>query len=115
MLEVRRNGEPFSGSEFCNGDDLRITCSIGNLGIYAWTVSEIVMGNDGAAVVGLGIATRELNGTTYTLVATRDGQSSMSTLSFTVSDILSGRNITCGEAGQAPTESQVVNILGMLC
>ena len=55
------------------------------------------------------------NGLTYTLVATSNGQSSMSTLSFIVSDLLNGRNITCGAAGQAPTESQVVNVLGMLC
>ena len=114
ILEVRHNGEPTSGSEFCNGDNLTLTCSIGNTAVYAWTVSGLVMGNDGAGVVGLDASTREVNGLTYTLVATSNGQSSMSTLSFTVSDLLNGRNNTCGAAGQVPTESQVVNVLGML-
>ena len=113
ILEIRHNGELTSVSEFCNGDNLSLTCSIGNLGTYAWTVSGLLLGNDGTATVGLGVSTREVNGTTYTLVATSNGQSSMSTLSFTVSDLLNGRNITCGEAGQAPTESQAVNVLGM--
>ena len=30
-LEVRHNGELTSMTEFCNGDDLRITCSLATL------------------------------------------------------------------------------------
>ena len=30
-LEVRHNGELTSRTEFCNGDDLRITCSLTTL------------------------------------------------------------------------------------
>ena len=114
ILEVRRNGELTSGSEFCNGDNLSLTCNITNIVTYAWTVSGLVTDNDGVVVVGLSANTREVNDLTYTLVATSNGQSSMSTLSFTVSGLLNERNITCGVPGQAPTESQVVNILGML-
>ena len=66
------------------------------------------MGNDGIATVGLGATTRESNGLTYTLVATSSGPPSVSTLSFTVSDLLNGRNITCGEPGQAHTMSQAI-------
>ena len=113
ILEVRHNGEPTSGSEFCNGDNLILTCNISNTVTYVWTVSGLVMGNDGTASVNLGASTREVNGTTFTLVATSNGPSSMSTLSFTVSDLLNERNITCGASGQAPTESQVINVLGM--
>ena len=113
ILEVRHNGELTSGSEFCNGDDLTLTCSIGDIAVYAWTVSGLLMGNNGAAVVGLGTHTIEVYGLTFTLVATSNGQSSMSTLSFTVSDLLNGRNITCGVAGASHTDSQVVNVLGM--
>ena len=115
MLEIRRNGESTSGSEFCNGDSLTLTCSIDNIVAYVWTVSGIVMGNDGIAIVGFSTNTRVVNGLTYTLVATSNGQSSMSTLSFTVSGLLNGRNITCGAVGEVPTKFQVVNASGMLC
>ena len=65
MLEVRRNGEVSSRTEFCNGDDLILTCIIDNIGAYLWTVSGLVMGNDGGAVVGLAASTREVNGLTF--------------------------------------------------
>ena len=115
VFVVRRNGELTSGSEFCNEDDLTLTCCIGDIAVYAWTVSGLVMDNDGAAVVGLGTNTIEVYGLTFTLMATSNGPSSVSILCLTVSGLLNGRNITCGAAGQAPIGSQVVNILGMLC
>ena len=115
ILDVRRNGELTSGSEFCNGDDLILNCSIGNIATYIWRISGLVMGNDGATVVGLSSTTREVNGLSYTLDATSTGLFSMSSLRFTVSGLLNGRNITCGDpgaAGSAATYFQITNVLG---
>ena len=115
VLEVWRNGELTSGSEFCIGDNLTFTCNISNIVTYVWTVTGLVIGNDGTATVGFVATTREINGLTYTLVATSNGQSSVSTLNFTVSNLLNERSIVCGGVRISRTESQVVNILGMLC
>jgi len=114
VLEVRLYGEVTIRTEFCVGDDVTLVCAIGNIGTYAWTVPGLVESNDGVAVVGLAASTQMRNGQKFTLEATRiDPTTTISTLRFTVSDLLNERNITCEEAGATTiTNFQVISVLG---
>jgi len=110
---VRLNGEVTSRTEFCVGNDLTLVCSIDNIGVYQWTVPGLVEANDGTAIIGNAAVTRNPNGLTFTLEATRNNSTTMSTLMFTVSDLLDGKRITCGQAGaNAALDSQDISVFG---
>ena len=115
VLEVKLDGKQTNRMEFCVGDDLMLVCSIGNNGAYQWTVPGLVVGNDGLTGVGNAPVTQTAMGVTFTLEAARiDLITTRSTLTFTVSSLLDGRNITCGVVGtDASTSFSFIMVLGM--
>jgi len=115
VLEVRLNDEITSRREFCVGDQVTLVCSIDNTVTFQWLVPGLLESNNGAAVIGNPAITANTNGQAFTVGANGTAPNTTSTLMFTVSNLLDEKSISCGPAGSAATNSQVISVFGKCC
>jgi len=93
-----------------------LICKLKNSAVYQWTVPGLLEGNNGVAIIDHSPTLSKTYDLSFGRHATRiSTTSTKSTLTFKVTTLLSGKNITCkGEdTALAPAQSLVIFIPGM--